>query len=140
MKFTMYLFVLICVVLVGILAFIRLAPTDPTRWHQPISEINSQNMVGGAIRVVEVDEATFVRVDAAARALPRTQVVAGSVDEGRVTFVTRSKWIGFSRLYDHRIQRWSAENARQIAVWPFRFWRQQGTIGAVAGRCPRAMS
>jgi len=95
MKFTMYLFVLICVVLVGILAFIRLAPTDPTRWHQPISEINSQNMVGGAIRVLEVDEATFVRVDAAARALPRTQVVAGSVDEGRVTFVTRSKWIGF---------------------------------------------
>lgn len=95
MKFAMYVFVLVCIVLVGLLAFVRLAPTDLTRWHQPIAETNSQNMVGGAIRVIEADEAAFARVIDAARALPRTQVVAGSVDEGRVTYVTRSKWIGF---------------------------------------------
>ncbi|WP_299206932.1 DUF1499 domain-containing protein [uncultured Tateyamaria sp.] len=95
MKFAMYATVLICIVLVGLLAFVRLAPTDPARWHVLIAETNSQNMVGGAIRVVEADDMAFARVDAAARALSRTQVVAGSVDEGRVTYVTRSKWIGF---------------------------------------------
>ncbi|GGX46218.1 hypothetical protein GCM10007385_12180 [Tateyamaria omphalii] len=95
MKFVMYVFVLICVLLVGLLVFVRLAPTEPTRWHQPVAETNSQNMMGGAIRVEQADEAAFVRVDAAARMLPRTRVIAGSVDDGRVTYVTRSKWIGF---------------------------------------------
>ncbi|WP_299545867.1 DUF1499 domain-containing protein [uncultured Tateyamaria sp.] len=95
MKFTMYLLVLICIIGVGLLAFVRFAPSDPARWHMPITETNSRNMMGGSIRVTEVSEAALARVDAAARALPRTDVLAGSVDDGRVTYVTRSKWIGF---------------------------------------------
>ena len=95
MKYVMYLFVLICVLAVGVVAFVRLAPLDPARWHVPIAETDSQNMTGGAIRVIQAPPEVLARVDAAARALPRTRVIAGSVEEGRVTYMTRSKWIGF---------------------------------------------
>lgn len=95
MKYVMYLIVLMCVLTVGLIAFIRLAPTDAARWHVPITQTNSQNMVGGAIRVTQADTAALARVDEAVRALPRTHVIAGSVDEGRVTYLTRSKLIGF---------------------------------------------
>ncbi|KIC48938.1 DUF1499 domain-containing protein [Tateyamaria sp. ANG-S1] len=95
MRFVMYLFVVTCVLVLGLLAFVRRAPTDAARWHQPIAETNSQNMAGGAIRVIEAAPEALARVDAAARDLPRTRVIAGSVAEGRITYVTRSKWIGF---------------------------------------------
>ncbi|WP_299614446.1 DUF1499 domain-containing protein [uncultured Tateyamaria sp.] len=95
MKFAMYVVVLICVVAVGVLGFVRLAPSDPERWHVSIAETQNQNMVGGAIRVADVERAALARVDAAARDLPRTHVIAGSVDEGHITYITRSKWIGF---------------------------------------------
>ena len=45
--------------------------------------------------ILSVEAAALARVDAAARALPRTRVLAGSVNEGRITYVTRSKVIGF---------------------------------------------
>ena len=91
----MYLFVVVCVLVIGLVAFVRLAPTDPANWHVPIAETNSQNMTGGAIRVTEAAPEALARVDSAMKALPRTRVIAGSVDEGRVTYVTRTKWVGF---------------------------------------------
>ena len=95
MKYAMYLFVVVCVLVIGLVAFVRLAPTDPANWHVPIAETNSQNMTGGAIRVTEAGPEALARVDSAMQALPRTRVIAGSVDEGRVTYVTRTKWVGF---------------------------------------------
>ena len=95
MKYAMYLFVVVCVLVIGLVAFVRLAPTDPANWHVPIVETNSQNMTGGAIRVTEAGPEALARVDSAMKALPRTRVIAGSVDEGRVTYVTRTKWVGF---------------------------------------------
>ena len=91
----MYLFVVACVLVVGVLAFVRLAPTNAARGQQPIAETNSQNMLGGAIRVTDVEPEALARVDAAARDLPRTRAIAGSVEDGRITYETRSKWIGF---------------------------------------------
>ncbi|WP_299041572.1 DUF1499 domain-containing protein [uncultured Tateyamaria sp.] len=52
-------------------------------------------MTGGAIRVTETGPDALARVDAAMRALPRTTAIAGAVDERRITYVTRSKWVGF---------------------------------------------
>ncbi|MBY5932766.1 DUF1499 domain-containing protein [Tateyamaria omphalii] len=91
----MYLFVVACVFVIGLLAFVRLAPTDVGQWHRPVAETNNQNMAGGAIRVAPAEPDALARVDAAARSLPRTHAIAGSVEEGRITYVTRSKWIGF---------------------------------------------
>ncbi|MEM8654584.1 MAG: DUF1499 domain-containing protein [Pseudomonadota bacterium] len=95
MKYVMYLFVISCVLAAGLFAFVRLAPSDPDRWHVPIADTSSQNMTGGAIRVTETDREALARVDAAMQALPRTRAIAGSVPDGRITYVTRSKWVGF---------------------------------------------
>ena len=74
------------------MAFIRLAPSDPTRWHQMPDTITDRDLDGGAMRQVEGDLATL---DTIIRDTPRTRVLAGSVAEGMVTYVTRSAVFGF---------------------------------------------
>uniref|UniRef100_UPI0024B9D19D DUF1499 domain-containing protein n=1 Tax=Marinovum algicola TaxID=42444 RepID=UPI0024B9D19D len=37
----------------------------------------------------------FAAFDAVMRATPRTEVLAGSLEEGRITYVTRSKLMGY---------------------------------------------
>ncbi len=91
----MYVVVAFILVAFGALLFVRMAPTDVTRWHQPIEASADADFAGGAIRVLTADRDAFVRVHDFATALPRTDVIAGSVAEGRITYRTRSKWIGF---------------------------------------------
>ena len=95
MKVAMYIAVIALVLIVVGIAYVRLAPTDVTRWHQAVEARVSSDLPSGAIRVIAADEAALARVDAAARDLPRTRVLAGSVEEGRITYVTRSAMIGF---------------------------------------------
>lgn len=76
-------------------AYIRLAPSDPADWHiAPHAETN-QDLQGGVLRVVETGPEGLARLDAIARNAPRTIVLAGSVSEGRITYITRTKIIGF---------------------------------------------
>lgn len=91
----MYVFSALGVVVLGALLFVRFAPTDAVRWHQPIEANEDADFAGGAIRVLPADRDAFVRVDEFASALARTDVIAGSKAEGRITYRTRSKWIGF---------------------------------------------
>ncbi|WP_299297718.1 DUF1499 domain-containing protein [uncultured Tateyamaria sp.] len=93
MKMTAVLLVLACVI--GALAYVRLAPTDTARWHVPVDATTDKDMIGGAVRVVPGDAQMLVRADAVMQNVPRTTKIAGSVETGRVTYVTRSKWIGF---------------------------------------------
>ena len=87
---------MVLVILVGaMMAYVRLSPSDVERWHVPVVGEVDKDMKGGAIRVVAAGPDAFALVDQAARDLPRTQVLAGSVDEGRVTYVTRSAVMGF---------------------------------------------
>lgn len=85
----------ILIVVVGMLGYIRLAPSDATRWHVPVMGEADKDMKGGAIRVVETVPGALAIVDGTARGLERTQVLAGSVAQGRVTYITRSKLVGF---------------------------------------------
>jgi uncharacterized protein YjeT (DUF2065 family) len=85
MKVAMYIAVIALVLIVVGIAYVRLAPTDVTRWHQAVEARVSSDLPSGAIRVIAADEAALARVDAAARDLPRTRVLAGSVEEGRIT-------------------------------------------------------
>lgn len=81
------------VVLLG--AYVRLAPSDPAQWHVvPVGDAN-RDMQGGVIRLVETGPDGLARLDAIARATPRTTVLAGSVEEGMVTYVTRTRVVGF---------------------------------------------
>jgi len=82
----------VLVLIVAALAFIRLAPSDPARWHQMPESITDRDLEGGAMRRVEGDLATL---DAIIRDTPRTRVLAGGVDQGMITYVTRSRVFGF---------------------------------------------
>lgn len=80
---------------VVIAGYVRLAPSDPVRWHRmPEGEV-SRDMAHGVLRVVETGPDGLARLDTVARATPRTKVLAGSVEEGMVTYVTRSAVFGF---------------------------------------------
>ncbi|WP_297773574.1 DUF1499 domain-containing protein [uncultured Roseovarius sp.] len=83
---------LVLVLLVAVLAFIRLAPSDPARWHQMPESVTDRDLEGGAMRRAKGDLAAL---DLIIRETPRTRVLAGDVGQGMVTYVTRSKLFGF---------------------------------------------
>ena len=73
------------------LAYVRLAPSDPARWHvDPTLAADPGNR--GVLRRDPVAIADFDRI---ARAWPRVEVLAGSVAEGHITYVVRSAVLGF---------------------------------------------
>ncbi|WP_109467280.1 DUF1499 domain-containing protein [Albibacillus kandeliae] len=90
----MFLWIVICLCVVAV-GYVRLAPSPAADWHLPLEFESDRDMKGGVERVVETGPDGLARLDAVARATPRTEVLAGSVAEGRVTYVTRTKWIGF---------------------------------------------
>ncbi|WP_120632966.1 DUF1499 domain-containing protein [Ruegeria sp. EL01] len=92
MRYMIWLLVAL-VILVG--GYIRLAPTDPDLWHVPPTGDVNRDMKGGVYRMVETGPDGLGQLDEIARVSPRTSVLAGSVDEGMITYVTRTKWIGF---------------------------------------------
>lgn len=75
-----------------LLVWIRLAPDDVGRWHHLPDRIEDRDMESGVMRVVSSDLADLERI---IRATPRTHLLAGSVADGMVTYVTRSKVFGF---------------------------------------------
>lgn len=81
--------------------WVRLAPSKVEVWHNPdvpMMEPGEYSADGSHLvqRVFEGDATpTFVRLDQIIRATPRTTVLTGSVAEGRVTYITRTRWMGF---------------------------------------------
>jgi len=80
-------------------AYFRAAPSDVRRWH--VAQAPPQGLVAGAV-VTGRDDAwalvvagSLAQLDAIALATPRTQRLAGSVDAGHITWVTRSRLWGF---------------------------------------------
>lgn len=88
------LWVLLALVVVG-MGFIRLAPSDPARWHVAPQVEGDRDLAGGVMRLVADAPNALAQFDAIARATPRTTVLAGSVDEGMITYVTRTAVMGF---------------------------------------------
>ena len=89
--------VVLGIVILGLMAYVRLAPTDVARWHQIAAVASSGDVMaaGGfiAVRPITADAAqVLAALDAIARATPRTRVIAGSVAEGMITYQTRSLW------------------------------------------------
>mgnify|MGYP001093812450 CR=1 FL=1 len=76
----------------GFAGWVRGAPSDPARWHVSPPVARDTDRPGGVIRVVAGDMAAL---DEIIRAEPRTKVLAGSVAEGRLTYITRSALWGF---------------------------------------------
>nr|WP_304504808.1 DUF1499 domain-containing protein [Defluviimonas sediminis] len=82
--------------LVGGMAYVRLAPSDPARWHvDPGLALAGQGEWARLTLPGTTPAAVLDRLDAIAMATPRTVRLAGSPAEGRITWITRSAVLGF---------------------------------------------
>jgi len=118
-------------VLVGLALYIRLAPSNAARWHRMPEVVIAGDTPGEAFLVIEADEADFHRLHDIILQTARTHVLAGAVDAGMITYVTRSRVFGFPdyttlRHRDGRIEIWGrlrfgrsdfGVNARRIDGW-----------------------
>ena len=77
-------------------AWVRLAPSDPARWHgDPAQGAAGDNSHVARVVLPMPPAEALAALDAAAMAEPRTRRLAGSVEEGRITYVSRSRIWGF---------------------------------------------
>jgi len=89
---------LVSLVLLAVLGFglwVRLAPSDPARWHVSAGDAGNRDFAGAVIRTVDAAPGDMARLDRIIRATPRTSVLAGSPEEGMITYITRSRLWGF---------------------------------------------
>jgi len=99
----MILYAALAVLAVAI-AFVRLAPSDPARWHIDPGTIPATGCTeltttrsGARVTCLHPDDpATLLaKLDTIALAAPRTTRLAGSAETGRITWVSRSLLWGF---------------------------------------------
>ncbi len=101
--------IVLVVLLLVLLTYIRLAPTDPAKWHG-ISDrkgLGDHPSTGGFMavrRVTASQDEVLSAVRDVALATDRTQLIAGSVEDGMMTFQTRSKLIGFPDYTTVRVE------------------------------------
>jgi len=112
---------------IGLLGWVRLAPSPPETWHvDPLEAAGTgtPNEVfvlpeGGARQAPVFDLSApdlARRVDEMARARPRTSRLAGSPETGLMTFVQRSRWIGFPDYVTIRVLP-RGDDAAMLAIW-----------------------
>lgn len=76
-------------------AWIRLAPSDPLRWHVDPQVTRNEDLPNGVRRLQPTWPDGLAKLDALVMDTPRTKWLAGSVRAGMVTYVTRSLVWGF---------------------------------------------
>ncbi len=85
---------------VGFSGYVRLVPADPAVWNvDPLTAPDPATPNFARIAPGEIvggDVATLAdRADAAMRGMDRTRLLAGSVADGQMTYITRSLVMGF---------------------------------------------
>ena len=77
-------------------AWVRLAPSDITRWHtDPARGVAGANSHVAKAYFPIGQTGALAAFDRVAMAEPRTSRLAGSAEEGRITYVSRSRVWGF---------------------------------------------
>ena len=71
--------------------YIRLAPSDPARWHVALEFNEDKDFKNGVQRVVDIGPDGLARLDVLIGRAP----LAGGVDEGHATYVVRTPVWGF---------------------------------------------
>lgn len=77
--------------------WVRVAPTSPERWHIDPESAAKPGVGGYRTELVTklTPQEALQAIDTAVMATPRTKLLAGSIESGRATYVTRSKIWGF---------------------------------------------
>lgn len=127
----------------GLMAFVRLAPDDPARWHVALPPLEDEaapgvsEVPGGAVGFVPTATPgdALARLAEVAAATPRVRLLAGEVASGRITWVARSAVWGFPDYITAEagtggVRLWSRQrygrgdlgvNAARLADWLGRF-------------------
>lgn len=130
MKWVLSGLIVIVVLAVGVSLWARLAPTDPDHWHVMPNKTRDINQEGSAFRVVVAQDDTLAQLHDIIMDEPRTILLAGSVEEGMITYITRSALFGFP---DYTTV-W--QNGEELAVYGrLRFGRSD--LGVNAARIDR---
>ena len=93
--------VILGLLLAAALGYVRLAASDPDVWHAPeldpvpLGEHPGTGRFSARYQVSGDGTETLARLHEVARSSPRTTVLAGEVKDGKVTYVTRTRMIGF---------------------------------------------
>lgn len=91
---------LVAMAIVG-LGYVRLAPSDPSVWHEPdlpdvpVGEHSGTGRFSARYNFEGDGAAALARFHRVALDTPRTEVLAGDLQSGKITYVTRSRVIGF---------------------------------------------
>ncbi|MDD8024442.1 MAG: DUF1499 domain-containing protein [Paracoccaceae bacterium] len=91
--------IILVVLVVGVAAWVRLAPVPADRWHKTTAgkAVGDWSETGGfeAVRQIPDPQARLAELGRIVAATPRTALLEGSAEEGLITFVTRSAVWGF---------------------------------------------
>lgn len=93
-----YIVIALVVLAVSLLVYIRYAPTNAATWHRAdvnFAEAGDYPAMGGFTAVRVATTGDLARLIGFIETTDRTRIVAGSVGEGLITYVTRTKVIGF---------------------------------------------
>jgi uncharacterized protein (DUF1499 family) len=93
----------VVLLVVGFGLYVRLAPSDPALWHVAPSPASTTDCTveqgygdARATCLLSLPPGqALAKLDAIAMATPRTTRLAGSAEEGRITWITRSALWGF---------------------------------------------
>lgn len=77
--------------LIGLAAYIRFSPSDISRWHKEVLAETDKDFAGGAVRVRAGELEPLDRIIRA----DGSKALAGRVEDGLITYVSRSRIIGF---------------------------------------------
>ncbi len=91
---------LLLVVLMAFGIYVRVLPTSAALWHQPSYPSGTGHLEGANSHIWRAAQRGDGRAEMAAfdeiiRDTPRTRAIAGSVEEGMITYITRSRWWRF---------------------------------------------
>ncbi len=86
---------LICVLLAALGIYARTLSSDPGIWHVMPNKPRDINEAGAALRFVDAEDGDLARLDAIIQSTKRTSVLAGSIEDEMITYITRSAVFGF---------------------------------------------
>ncbi|WP_172296258.1 DUF1499 domain-containing protein [Pseudoruegeria sp. HB172150] len=134
---------ILVILIVGAALWVRIAPSDPDDWH--VDPLTAEDPgIGGVLRLPGSDAKTYpasptallTAFDRVVLSQPRTERLSGSVREGMITYVTRTKWMGFPDYVT--IKAVPNEDGTQLAAYSrLRFGR--GDMGVNEKRLDRWM-
>lgn len=91
----MYLIWFVAFLGLAFLAYVRLAPSDAELWHVEPQVAEDKTFGNGAVRRITIGKDGLRRMDTLIGSDPRTQRLVGSVRDGMITYITRSRTVGF---------------------------------------------